>query len=211
MLIGQKFWRGVGAGALSACVDVRGFRRVMPANGSPTPNPAARSGTPIRNWMNRSPGRACCTNGHADGSGTVKWLKGNDAIETDEGEWRDGRQAGKGIQNWPIGRYEGELADGLPNGEGVLTFQKYRYEGQFRDGKPNGIGTLTAGNETVQGTWKDGCLQGATESLNRYSTVGLPLTAVAMAQCLRARNSRSRRRRRQCVDFLWFFAADFLP
>ena len=45
-------------------------------------------------------------------------------IETDEGEWHDGRQIGKGVQNWPIGRYEGELADGLPNGKGVLTFAK---------------------------------------------------------------------------------------
>jgi hypothetical protein len=114
-----------------------------------------------------------CANGHAVGSGNVKWLKGNDVIETDEGEWRDGRQAGRGIQNWPIGRYEGELADGLPNGQGVLTFQKYRYEGQFRDGKPNGVGTLTAGNEAVQGTWKDGCLQGG----QRRASIGIPLSS----------------------------------
>ena len=142
----------------------------MPANGSPSksgcqvwdPNPQLDETV---TWS------GACTNGHADGSGTVQWLKGNVSIETDQGEWRDGRQAGKGVQNWPIGRYEGELADGLPNGEGVLTFQKYRYEGQFRDGKPNGIGTLTVGNETVQGTWKDGCLQG-----QRKASIGIPLS-----------------------------------
>lgn len=113
-----------------------------------------------------------CSNGHADGLGKVQWLKDNKLIETDEGEWRDGRQAGKGVQNWPIGRYEGELADGLPNGQGVLTFQRFRYEGQFRDGKPNGIGSLIEGSETVQGTWKDGCLQG-----QRKASIGIPLSA----------------------------------
>ena len=113
-----------------------------------------------------------CLNGHADGAGTVRWLKGGAAIETDEGEWRDGRQVNKGIQTWPGGRYEGELADGEPNGQGVLTLQKLRYEGEFRNGKPNGLGTLTAGDESVRGTWKDGCLQG-----QRKASIGIPISA----------------------------------
>jgi len=114
-----------------------------------------------------------CTNGHADGQGTVQWVKDGQSIETDQGEWRDGKQAGKGIQNWPIGRYEGELSDGLPNGQGVLTFQKYRYEGQFRDGKPNGVGNLIQGNQIVGGIWKDGCLQDS----QRKASIGVPLSA----------------------------------
>lgn len=114
-----------------------------------------------------------CTNGHADGSGTVQWLQNNKPIEADSGAWRDGKQAGKGVQNWPIGHYEGELADSLPNGQGVLTFPKFRYEGQFRDGKPNGIGRLIEGTQTVQGTWKDGCLQDA----QRKASIGVPLSA----------------------------------
>ena len=113
-----------------------------------------------------------CANGRAEGAGTVQWLKGNVAIETDAGAWRDGRQAGKGVQTWPTGRYEGELTDGEPNGRGVLTLQKLRYEGEFRDGKPNGSGSLTDGSETVRGTWKDGCLQG-----ERKASVGIPLSA----------------------------------
>ena len=169
MPIGQKFWRGAGAVALSAAVTVaapgaHAGEWLADKSGCQVwdPNPQLDEAV---TWS------GACTNGHADGSGTVQWLKGNVAIETDKGEWRDGRQAGKGIQNWPIGRYEGELADGLPNGEGVLTFQKYRYEGQFRDGKPNGIGTLTVGNQAVQGTWKDGCLQG-----QRKASIGIPLS-----------------------------------
>lgn len=114
-----------------------------------------------------------CSKGHADGIGTVQWLKDGKSIETDSGEWRDGKQAGKGVQNWPIGHYEGELADGLPNGRGVLTFAKFRYEGQFRDGKPNGTGSLIEGNQIVQGSWKDGCLQDA----QRKASIGVPLSA----------------------------------
>jgi len=113
-----------------------------------------------------------CANGRAQGPGIVRWLKGNTASETDDGEWRDGRQAGKGTQTWPGGRYEGELADGEPNGHGALTVHQLRYEGEFRNGKPNGTGALTAGDETVRGTWKDGCLQG-----QRKASIGIPLSA----------------------------------
>ena len=113
-----------------------------------------------------------CANGRAEGHGIAQWSKGGNTSETDEGEWRDGRQAGKGTQTWSGGRYEGELSDGEPNGQGILTLQKLRYEGDFRNGKPNGIGTLTAGSETARGTWKDGCLQGP-----RKGSIGVPLSA----------------------------------
>jgi hypothetical protein len=111
-----------------------------------------------------------CANGRAEGHGTAKWLKGDRPSETDEGEWREGRQIA-GTQSWASGRYEGDLADSEPNGHGVLTIQKLRYEGAFRNGKPNGPGTLTAGSESVQGTWKDGCLQGP-----RKASIGVPLS-----------------------------------
>lgn len=113
-----------------------------------------------------------CANGHADGYGSVRWSKGGAPSETDKGEWRDGRQIGKGTQSWATGRYEGELLDGEPSGHGVLTLQKLRYEGEFRNGKPNGAGTLTTNGELVSGNWKDGCLQGS-----RKASVGVPLSA----------------------------------
>jgi len=114
-----------------------------------------------------------CRNGLAEGAGSVEWSKDGKRIETDNGLWRGGKQVGKGMQNWPIGRYEGDLADGLPNGQGVLTFEKFRYEGEFRDGKPNGSGSLIQGSQTVRGTWKDGCLQGG----ERRASIGIPLSA----------------------------------
>jgi hypothetical protein len=112
-----------------------------------------------------------CANGRADGRGTAQWVKGGATSETDDGEWREGHQTGKGTQSWATGRYEGELMDSEPNGHGVLTMQKLRYEGNFRNGKPNGNGTLTTGGESVQGLWKDGCLQGA-----RKASVGVPMS-----------------------------------
>ena len=113
-----------------------------------------------------------CDNGHAEGHGKLNWMRGGIAVETDEGEWRDGRQTGRGTQSWESGRYEGELADGEPEGAGILTLKNIRFEGQFQHGKPNGTGTLTAGNEVVSGIWKDGCLQG-----KRKASVGIPLSA----------------------------------
>ncbi len=168
---GQKFWRGIGVAALSA-----GF--VLAAAVAHAGEWIADAKTSCQVWdPNPQLDEAvtwsgACSNGYADGSGKVQWLKDNKLIETDEGEWRGGRQAGKGMQDWPIGHYEGELADGLPNGEGVLTFQKFRYEGEFRDGKPNGIGSLIEGSETVPGTWRDGCLLG-----QRKASIGVPLSA----------------------------------
>lgn len=113
-----------------------------------------------------------CASGRAEGTGTVRWSKDGAPNETDEGEWRDGRQVNQGTQSWSTGHYEGELANGEPNGRGVLTLQKLRYEGVFRNGKPNGAGTLTAGGRSVTGTWKDGCLQGG-----RKASIGIPLSA----------------------------------
>src|SRR6516162_541883 len=83
-----------------------------------------------------------CEDGLAHGRGTVQWLRNNRPFETDEGEWREGRQTGEGSQIWPSGRYEGQTANGEPNGRGVLTLQGLIYRGEFRDGKPNGIGAM---------------------------------------------------------------------
>ena len=113
-----------------------------------------------------------CVQGRAEGKGVVKWLKSGAPYETDEGEWRGGKQGSTGKQSWPNGRYEGDLAEGEPNGRGVLIVQKLRYEGEFRNGKPYGHGSLTVGNEMVHGEWKDGCLQGF-----RKASIGVPLSA----------------------------------
>jgi hypothetical protein len=112
-------------------------------------NPHPQTGETIR-WS------GACANGFAHGRGAAQWFRNNLPFESDEGEWRAGRQTGYGTQVWPSGRYDGELVDGEPHGQGVLILQGVRYEGEFRNGRPNGAGALTRGSEIFRGTWTEG-------------------------------------------------------
>jgi hypothetical protein len=114
-----------------------------------------------------------CKDGLAHGRGVVQWLRDNTPLERDEGEWHQGRQAGKAVQVWPTGRYEGEVANGEPHGTGVLTLATLRYEGQFRNGKANGSGTMVRANETFRGFWNDGCFRDG----ERRAAVAVPLSS----------------------------------
>jgi len=111
-----------------------------------------------------------CANGFAHGHGAAQWFRDNLPFETDEGEWREGKQVGYGTQVWPSGRYEGELYEGEPHGRGVLVSRNVRYEGEFRNGKPHGLGTLTRGTDVIYGTWTDGCFRNGT----RRASFGVP-------------------------------------
>ncbi len=101
-----------------------------------------------------------CVNGLAQGRGSLQWLNNNKPYEKDQGEWNEGRQSGRGTQDWSTGRCDGELVNGEPQGQGVLTLQSARYVGEFRNGKPNGAGTVTNLAGVFKGNWKDGCLSG---------------------------------------------------
>jgi hypothetical protein len=114
-----------------------------------------------------------CSNGFAQGRGAAQWYRNNLPFESDEGEWRAGRQAGFGTQVWPSGRYDGELVDGEPHGRGVLILQGVRYEGEFRNGKPDGAGTLTRGSDIFRGSWTEGCFRDGA----RRASFGVPLSA----------------------------------
>jgi hypothetical protein len=101
-----------------------------------------------------------CVNGLAQGPGNLQWLNNSRPYETDQGEWNEGRQSGRGTQDWGSGRYDGELVNGEPQGRGVLTLRSARYEGEFRDGKPNGTGSVTGLEGVFNGNWRNGCLVG---------------------------------------------------
>jgi hypothetical protein len=114
-----------------------------------------------------------CAGGFAHGPGAAQWLRNSVPFESDEGEWRAGRQTGNGSQAWPSGRYDGDLTDGEPHGHGVMIVQGMRYEGDFRSGKPNGAGTLTNGSESLRGTWTNGCFRDGP----RKASFGVPLSS----------------------------------
>jgi MORN repeat len=114
-----------------------------------------------------------CVNGFAQGLGSVRWIRNGALFETDEGEWHEGYQIGKGTQVWPTGRYEGGFVASEPHGQGIFVLQTSRYEGELRNGKPNGAGTLTTPEGSFQGNWTDGCLQTAAKN----ASFGVPSSA----------------------------------
>jgi hypothetical protein len=101
-----------------------------------------------------------CVNGLAQGTGSLQWLNNNKPYEKDQGDWSEGRQSGRGTQEWFSGSYDGELRDGEPQGRGALTLRSSRYEGEFRNGKPNGAGAVTSLEGVFKGIWREGCLVG---------------------------------------------------
>ncbi|CAD8129782.1 unnamed protein product [Paramecium sonneborni] len=50
-----------------------------------------------------------------------------------EGEWKNDKQYGKGVENWPDrAKYEGQYFQGKKQGQGILSFgDGLRYEGEF--------------------------------------------------------------------------------
>jgi hypothetical protein len=150
MVIGTALWLGCWPGHAHAqagdfVADVKSGCKVW--NPHPQPGETAE-------WS------GACVNGLAQGHGILQWLSHNKPSEKDEGEWVEGRQFGRGSQDWTSGRYDGELVNGEPEGHGVLALRIASYQGEFSHGKPNGVGTITGLEGVVTGTWKDGCLVG---------------------------------------------------
>jgi hypothetical protein len=168
MRIAQRVAVAMGAllaGAVVAVAQAGGWITDTSA-GCQVWNPHPQSGETIH-WS------GACANGFAQGHGAAQWFRNNLPFETDEGEWRGGRQAGFGSQVWPSGRYDGELLDGEPHGHGVMVVQGARYQGDFSNGRPNGAGTLTNGGGSFHGTWTNGCFREGT----RRASFGVPLSA----------------------------------
>lgn len=91
-----------------------------------------------------------CVNGLAQGTGVLQW-------------WLAGKANG---------RYEGQYRAGKQNGRGTFTFASgNRYEGEWRDGKPDGQGTKTnTDGQVYSGTWIHGCFRDG----NLRSAVNVP-------------------------------------
>ena len=153
----SKYTIGLGLGLLLASplahgeASNKGNFIADPTNGCKVWDPHPLAGETV-NWSGD------CIQGLAQGAGTVLWSRDGKPFEKDEGSWDQGRQSGRGSQDWGSGRYEGELAGGEPSGHGIMMLQTSRYEGEFRNGKPNGEGTATNLQGVYKGRWKDGCL-----------------------------------------------------
>ena len=128
----------------------------------------ADSKTACQVWNERpSPGESIswtgsCSNGKATGMGALQWYLNGKPGSRYEGEFRDGKRHGKGINIWASGaRYEGDWRDEKRHGKGTYVWASGdRYEGDWLDGKRQGKGTFVFANGTrVEGDWLDGKLE----------------------------------------------------
>lgn len=152
-------------------------------------NPAPEPGESI-SWTGG------CQNKLAQGRGVLQWFMNGKPGDRYEGEYRDGKENGRGVHTYAGGgryegeyrdgkksgrgvrtlisgaRYEGEYRDGKENGQGEFTSKDgSRYVGEVRDGKPNGQGTLKLANGHIySGTWTKGCFREGSRMANVIST-----------------------------------------
>lgn len=98
-------------------------------NGNPSPGESVK-------WSGQ------CLNEKATGQGVLQWYLNGNANGRYEGEYRDGKENGKGVYTWKNGdRYEGDWVDGKSNGKGVKTWKNGdRYEGDYVDDVRSGFG-----------------------------------------------------------------------
>lgn len=89
-----------------------------------------------------------CVNGMAEGKGTLQFFIGGKPATRYEGDMRNGRADGHGVNIEPDGG---------------------RYEGQWRNNAAHGFGIYTRGDERYEGTWVNGCLKQGPKEL----TVGV--------------------------------------
>jgi hypothetical protein len=80
-----------------------------------------------------------CSQGFAQGRGTLQWFIDGRPAWRDEGDFRDGKLAGAGTRTEPDGT---------------------RYEGFWRGSQPHGAGRyLTPNGDILEGFWRNGCLR----------------------------------------------------
>lgn len=88
-----------------------------------------------------------CETGMADGAGTLQFYIGDKPAARYEGEMRNGRADGQGVNVEPDGtRYEGGWRNNAANGHGIYTKAGVRYEGTWFNGcLKQGAAELTVG------------------------------------------------------------------
>jgi hypothetical protein len=100
-----------------------------------------------------------CSNGFAEGEGTLTWNNG----DVQQGTLRAGRLEGVLTEHWSNGnRYEGEVHASLLTGKGKYYWANGDwYEGDFKDGHRDGVGTQYFGcSGRYQGDFHNGMMDG---------------------------------------------------
>jgi len=91
-----------------------------------------------------------CAKGLAQGRGTLQWFVDGKPFVRYEGEYRDGKENGRGVSSW---------ADNA------------RFEGEYRNGLPNGNGTYRSAKDDIYtGNWINGCFKQGTRWATAHTT-----------------------------------------
>lgn len=85
-----------------------------------------------------------CVGGMAEGNGTLQFFIGDMPAVRYEGDMRNGRADGHGINVEPDGA---------------------RYEGQWRNNAADGFGVYVRDGKRYEGTWSNGCLRQGQEAI----------------------------------------------
>jgi hypothetical protein len=106
-----------------------------------------------------------CSQGKANGQGTLQWYKNGKPFYRYEGEYKDGKMNGKGIlvSSENSSHFEGEFKDDWPfNGKGlfIATNISYSLEGEFKDGHFSGHCISIVEGTRVEGECIDGEVNG---------------------------------------------------
>lgn len=90
-----------------------------------------------------------------------------------QGEWQEGREHGRGLRVWALGRYDGEWREGKRHGRGVMFWINGNlFRGEFRDDRPEGLGEYYS----VEGGWFRGAwLAGCFREGERQAAIGRPI------------------------------------
>ena len=100
-----------------------------------------------------------CAGGKLSGRGVFIWYGNGKEDSRYEGEMREGKYHGRGIETFLSGnRYEGGWREGKKHGRGIYTDGKgNRYEGEWRNNNWHGKGILTfADGARYEGDFREG-------------------------------------------------------
>jgi hypothetical protein len=139
-------------GAFSAHANDHDMRTIADENGCKVYNPMPQQGESI-SWD------GSCTNGFANGSGTLRWFINGQLKEHFVGDILDGWAEGEGMYTSHDGtQYDGTWVRSQQTGRGIqLNPDGSAYDGEWLNGRPHGRGQLrTPSGEVFEGEWRNG-------------------------------------------------------
>ena len=133
-------------------VNDKNIQTITDENGCKVYNPMPQQGESV-SWDGN------CSDGFADGTGTLKWFINGELKEYYSGQIVDGWAEGNGVYTSHDGtQYDGEWVRSRQHGRGMqVNPDGSAYDGEWSDGRPHGWGRARSPDgETFEGEWRNG-------------------------------------------------------